>query len=111
MLGVKVIMNRFLVLAGILAVAILIIILIKIIDDYFDDRKAGTEISEKIYNAAEEFSNGTLDDEVKTILLNCIDLDEDDIDEILELSTPQRNDEDGGYNAFIKVVRKVLKNY
>ena len=104
-------MNGFLILVGIVAAAILIIILIKIIDDYFDDRKVGTELSEKIYDAAEEFSNGTPDDEIKTLLLNCIDLDEDDIDEILELSTSSRADKDGGYGAFIKTAKNVLRHY
>lgn len=84
--------------------------MIKIIDDYFDDRKVGTEISEKIYDAAKEFSNGTSEDDIKTLRLNCIDLEEDDIDEILELSASFRTDKDGGYDAFIKNAKDVLKH-
>lgn len=58
-----------------------------------------------------EFSNGTPDDEIKTLLLNCIDLDEDDIDEILELATSSRTDEDGGYAAFLKTAKNALRHY
>ena len=104
-------MSGFLMMVGITALAILLVIIIKIIDNYYEDRKVGTEISEKIYQAAEKFSAGASDDEIRTILLNCIDFDEDEVDEILELSTSFRADHDGGYIAFINTTRKVLKNY
>lgn len=104
-------MNSFFMLVGILAISIFIIIIIKKIYNYLDDRKVGTEISEKIYHAAREFSNGASEDEIRDLLLNCIDLDEDDIEEILELSVLNRADHDGGYGAFIKNAKNILRNY
>jgi hypothetical protein len=105
-------MNGFLTNIGILAVAIVIIIIIKRIDAYLDDRRVGTELSEKITHAAKRFSEGASEDEIRALLLDCIDLDEDDADEILELSAPYRNDDDdGGYGAFIKITKNVLRNY
>ena len=104
-------MNSFFMLVGILAVVFFIVILIKKIDDCLDDRKVSAELSEKIYHAAREFANGASEDEIKFSLLNCIDLDEGDIDEILELSISGRTDHDGGYGAFIKNAKNVLRYY
>jgi hypothetical protein len=69
------------------------------------------QLSDKIYKAATAFSEGESLDEIRSILLNCLDLDEDDIDEILLFSSPHITDNDGGYNAFIKAAKKTLKNY
>jgi hypothetical protein len=106
-----VIVNGLLTNIGILAVAIAVIIIVKGIDDFLDDRRVGAELSEKIIRAAKSFSEGASEDEIRALLLDCIDLDEDDIDEILELSISSRIDDDGGYGAFIKITKSVLRNY
>lgn len=104
-------MERVLALVGLSAIAVLIIILVKKIDDYYDDQNTGTEISDKIFQAARAFAEGKAEGEIRSILLNCIDFYEEDVDEVLYASKQYRNDRDGGYEGFLKAARKILINY
>lgn len=103
-------MNSMLANIGLLAIAIFIIYSIKKIDGYIYDKKTGTSLSDKVYRAAKAFSQGESADDIRKILMNCIDFDFDgeDIEEVLELALPHRTDDDGGYNAFVVAVNKVL---
>jgi len=102
-------MNSILANIGLLAIAIFIIYGIKIIDGYFDDKKTGTNLSDKVYQAAKAFSQGESADDIRNILINCIDFDGEDIEEVIALAFPHRTDNDGGYNAFLEAVNKVLE--
>lgn len=104
-------MDRILIMAGLTAIAVLIIYIAKKTDDYFFDKKTGTDLSEKVFRSAKAFSQGESADGIRNILINCIDFDEADIDEVLSMSYPHRNDADGGYHAFVKAVKKVLTKY
>ena len=101
-------MNSILANIGLLEIAIFIIYSIKKIDGYIDDKKTGTNLSDKVYRAAKAFSQGESADDIRKILMNCIDFDGEDIEEVLELALPHRTDDDGGYNAFVVAVNKVL---
>jgi len=105
------------ILAGIGLCVIVIIILyaIKKIDDYFYYKKTislgKNEMSaadEKVYKAARAFALGVPLNEIEGILLECINFDEEDIEEVIESAYPHKSDEDGGYNAFVKAVNTVL---
>jgi hypothetical protein len=104
----RVFMDSILTQVGLLAIAIFIIYIIKKLDGYFDDKKTGTNLSDKVYRAAKAFSQGESADEMRNILMNCIDFDGEDIEEVIALAFPHRTDSDGGYNAFIEAVNKVL---
>lgn len=104
-------MNSILANLGLTAIAILIIYIIKKIDDYFFNKKTGADVSDKVFKAAKTFAQGGSADEIRNILLNCIDFDEEGIEEVLLLSYPHKTDNDGGYHAFLEAVKKELVNY
>jgi hypothetical protein len=104
-------MESILIRAGLIAVAILIIYIVKKIDDYNFDKKTGTELSEKVYAAAKAFAEGSPAAEIRGILINCIDFAEEDIEEVLSMSSQHKNDVDGGYQAFLNAATQTLTNY
>ena len=91
---------------GIAMISFLIIYVCKKILEFYDFKRP--YVSEKVYNAADEFAHGASYDEVKAILTRCIDFDGDDAEKILSRSVPYRTEKDGGYRAFIKSVNKLL---
>lgn len=106
-------MNGILSKIGLIAIVLVIIYIIKKIYDYYYKKailKSKDDLYEsnnKVYKAARAFAQGATFDEIRNTLNNCIEFDEDDIEEILSLSFPHRTDEDGGYGAFIKAVNHV----
>ncbi|MDY8047481.1 hypothetical protein [Paenibacillus polymyxa] len=58
--------------------------------------------------AAQKFALGTPVDEIREILTNSYELDENQVEETMLLALPHRNDTDGRYLAFIKAVNRVL---
>jgi hypothetical protein len=101
-------MNSFFANTGLIAVSLLILYIIKKLSDHFYLKKASYPADHKIYEAAQEFAEGASYADVRTILASCVDLDEEDTEEILLQSAPHRTDHDGGYGAFIKAVNMVL---
>lgn len=90
-------------------IVLAVIYLIKKIDDNYFKRDFNIKKqNNKIYKAAYLFSQGAGESEIKNVLLNSLDFDEDDIDDILKLSMPYRTDKDGGYKSFIGSVKKVM---
>ena len=104
-------MESILIKAGLVAAAILIIYIVKKIDDFNFDRKTGTELSDKVYAAAQAFAEGSSSDEARGILINSIDFTEEDIEEVFSMSSPHKNDPDGGYQAFLHAARQTLTHY
>ena len=104
-------MDGVLTKAGVIAIAVFIILIIKIIDNYVDDKKIGTELSDKVYQAAKAFSQGKSEDEVRNLMMGCIDFDEEDIEEVLSQAASHRSEEDGGRCAFIEEAKKVISRY
>lgn len=96
---------------GFIAIILLVICLIKKLNDCFYEREIRSEVSDKVYQAARAFAEGESDEAVKSILIACIDFDEDDIDEVLSRSYLHRGDRDGGYQGFFKAAAKVLTHY
>ena len=103
-------MNHILINAGFISIVVLIIYVIKKTVSYFFD-KTDLYISDKVYDAADAFSEGAEDEEIKSIMSKCIDFDKDDIEEVLSKTRSCRGDEDGGYQSFLQAVKKVLKRY
>jgi hypothetical protein len=101
-------MNSFLAKIGLITIVLLLLYIIKKISDYFYFKKDNYQENDKVYKAAREFAQGAPFDDISGLLANCIDFDEEDTEEVLSRSFPHRTDEDGGYNAFIKAVNKVL---
>lgn len=101
-------MNNILAKFGFTTIVLLLFYIIKKISDYFYLKKANYQEDDKVYKAAREFSQGAPFNDIRDTLENCLDFDEEDTEEILSQSFPHRSDEDGGYNAFIKAVNKVL---
>ncbi len=101
-------MNSFLQNVGILTIEFLIIYIYKKILEWNDYRNSGFYEDEKVYRAADEFAHGSPSDEIKAILSDCLELDEEGIEKIMSLSLPYRNGKTGKYQAFIKAVNKVL---
>ena len=104
-------MESILIKVGLIAVAILIIYIIKRIDDYNFDKKTGTELSDKVYAAAKVFAEGAPTAEIRGILINCVDFAEEDIEEVLCISSQHKSDADGGYQAFLNAAKQTLVNY
>jgi hypothetical protein len=104
-------MESILMKVGLIAIAILIIYIVKKIDDYNFNKKTGTELSEKVYAAAKAFAEGSPASEIRGILINCIDFTEEDIEEVLSVSSLHKNDVDGGYQAFLNAATQTLTNY
>lgn len=63
----------------------------------------------KVYQAARDFAQGAPSDNIKELLLSCIDFDKEDVERLLLDADKYRNDIDGGYNAFINIVNLILK--
>lgn len=100
---------------GFVAIILLIFFIIKKVDDYLYFKKVnslGVEVmyfaDDKVYKAARAFAQGVSSDEIREILLNCVDFDEEDISQIMTSAEPHKTDDDGGYGAFIKTVNKTL---
>jgi hypothetical protein len=104
-------MDHILAMAGLTAVALLTVYILKIIDNYYYEKEIGTELSEKVYRSARAFAHGGSDDEIRGTLINSLDFNEEEIEEVLAASNPHRNDNDGGYQAFLEAAEKVLTNY
>lgn len=62
----------------------------------------------KVYQAARAFAQGESIDEIKELLLNCFDFDEDDAGKVVLSAKSYSNDIDGGYSAFINIINLVL---
>lgn len=62
----------------------------------------------KVYQAARAFAQGEPIDEIKELLLNCFDFDEDDAEKVVHSAINYTNEIDGGYSAFINIVGIVL---
>ena len=108
-------MEGFLAKAGIISIVILVFFIIKKIDNYFYNKRSdglgGNSIyvaNDKVFKAARMFAQGASNEEVKKLILECIDFDEEDVDEILSLSEKHKSDGDGGYSFFLKAVNKIL---
>lgn len=71
-------------------------------------KRLGFFEDEKVYKAADAFAHGAPSDDVKAILVSCVDFNKEAAEKILSRSIPHRADKDGGYRAFIKSVNKVL---
>jgi hypothetical protein len=63
---------------------------------------------ERVYKAAREFAMQSPEGTIRDILLKSIEFDEDSVDEIMEKVEFHRNDIDGGYSNFIKVINQLL---
>jgi len=107
-------MNSFLVKVGIVTIVILLVLIIKMIDDYLYFRKLSAlgedktnMADERVSKAAGIFAEGGSTSEIREILLNCIDFDEDDVEEILQLTSTLTVDSDIRFKAFIQAVNKV----
>lgn len=100
---------------GFITVVLTVLYIIKKFDDYLFSKKlnslgeSSTYIAdEKVYKAARAFAQGISLEDVREILSECIDFDEEDVEQILAFSWNHTSDEDGGYSAFIKAVNKTL---
>ena len=93
---------------GFIAVILAIIYVYKRIAEIHSYKDSDFYESKKVYKAASEFANGASSDEVKNILTNSVEFDEEDADNVLADLSSHRLDEDGGYREFIKSVNKVL---
>jgi len=101
-------MYEFLSKTGLIAIALVIFYCIKKIDDYYYYKKSTYVGDEKIYKAAMAFAQGKSINEIRNILENCIDFDENDVQEILTIASSHRSDIDHGYSAFIQAVNLTL---
>ena len=90
------------------ALVLLLYIAKKISDSFYLERAGGCPEDDRVYKAAAKFALGAPFDEIRDILANCIDFDEEDVEEILSRSSSHRADEDGGYGAFIEAVNGIL---
>lgn len=99
-------MNSILIDIGILAIFCIIVYLCKQGFEYL--RRPVLYESDKVYLAAEIFSSGAALNEVEALLNNCIEFDEADSVNVLNLALPHREDTDGGYSGFLHSVNIVL---
>ncbi len=99
---------RFLESMGLIAISLLVLYIIKKINDYIEWKRTSYQPNEHVYRAAEEFAQGAAYQDVMNLLESCIDFDEEDAAEVWAQSLPHRTDKDGGYGVFIKAVNKVL---
>lgn len=61
-----------------------------------------------VYKAAADFARGASAEEVRERLAACYLFDAKGIEEVLEQARQHREEQDGGYQAFIQAVNKVL---
>ncbi|APB75878.1 MULTISPECIES: hypothetical protein [Paenibacillus] len=105
-------MNEILTSAGLISIVLAVLYSVKKIYDFIDLQKVTRkDIYENydIYKAAQKFALGTPVDEIREILTNSYELDDNQVEETMFLALPHRNDTDGGYLAFIKAVNRVLE--
>ena len=102
-------MNSILANIGILAIAFVIVYSYGKLLDYYDLKRPSELLSDNIYLAAKKFAEGASPEEVKTILTECDEIEEEAANKIIEQSFPHRKNKDGGYRAFIKSVHLVLR--
>lgn len=101
-------MHGFLENVGLLAIFFAVTYGYKKILEYNDSRRIGLPENKKVYQAANEFVRGAETGNVKAILDECFEFEEEDIKKILSRAIPHRTDQDGGYRAFIRSVNKVV---
>ncbi|MBP1312446.1 hypothetical protein JOD82_005592 [Paenibacillus sp. 1182] len=105
-------MNEILTIAGLISIVLAVLYFVKKIYDFIDLQKlTRKDIYENydIYKAAQKFALGTPVDEIREILTNSYELDDNQVEETMLLALPHRHDTDGGYLAFIKAVNRVLE--
>lgn len=101
-------MDGFLVNAGILAIAFLIVYIYKKVLEWHDLNYSGFYEDEEVYKAADKFVEGAPPDEVKAILGECYSINKTDIEKIMTMAIQNRTDQDGDYRIFIRSVNKIL---
>ncbi|KYG97126.1 hypothetical protein ABEW24_24480 [Paenibacillus jamilae] len=104
-------MNEILTIAGLISIVLPVLHFVKKIYDFIDLQKVTRkDIYENydVYKAAQKFALGTTVDEIREILTNSYELDENQVEETVLLALSHRNDTDGGYLVFIKAVNRVL---
>lgn len=101
-------MDYYLKSIGFLAICFAIVFIYHKILEYYDLKRLGFFENEKVYQAADAFAHRASSEEVKTLLESCNDFDVQNADKTLTWAIPHRTDKDGGYQAFIKAVNKVL---
>ncbi|QDY82607.1 hypothetical protein FQU75_03890 [Paenibacillus polymyxa] len=104
-------MNEILTMTGLILIVLVVLYSVKKIYDFIDmQNMIQRDIYEnyEIYRAAQKFAFGTPVDEIREILTNSYELDDNQIKETMLLALPHRTDPDGGYLAFIKAVNWVL---
>lgn len=101
-------MHDFLENTGLLAIFFAVVYGYKKILEYYDLKRMGLHEDKKVYQAASEFARGTEIETVKAILDGCFGFTKEDVERILSTSVPHRSDKDGGYQAFIGFVNKVV---
>ncbi|MFA6308888.1 MAG: hypothetical protein WC677_03985 [Clostridia bacterium] len=93
---------------GIFAIFFLILFIFKKISEYYCFKHSIYYEDDKVYKAAKEFASEASLEDVKNILADCIDFDEEDVEEILSQESSYRKDKDGGYITFLKCVNNIL---
>ncbi|MGR6127496.1 hypothetical protein [Paenibacillus sp. SER-28] len=104
-------MNEILTIAGLISIVLPVLYSVKKKYDFIDLQKmTRKDIYENydVYKAAQKFALGTPVDEIREILTNSYELDENPVKGTMLLALSHRNDTDGGYLAFIKAVNRVL---
>lgn len=101
-------MNGFLVNAGLLAIAFLIVYIYKKVLEWHDLRNSGFYEDERVYKAADKFDKGAPPDEVKALLRECYSINMTDIEKIMSAAIHSKTDKDRGYRIFIRSVNQVL---
>ncbi len=92
-------MEHILAMAGLAAVALLTAYIFKIIDNYYYDKETGTKLNQKVYRSARAFAQGEPVEAVRSILIDSLDFDVEEIEEVISASLPHRNDSDGGVSG------------
>lgn len=76
--------------------------------DFHEDRQWSFSEDERVYLAAEKFAGGASFDDVRRLLEDCYDIDEENAEEILKWASSHRKDRDGGYRFFLRSVNRSL---
>ncbi|WP_189028869.1 hypothetical protein [Paenibacillus albidus] len=104
-------MMRILAGVGLLSLSLLVLYSVKKVYDYRDMREMDPTVYYEdygIYKAAKVFAEGVPVNVIEEMLSKSYELDVMQIEQILSLALPYRNDSDGGYDAFIQAVNQVL---